>query len=146
MKKQINYQLYDYQRNCIFGIFNIEFNIKMKQYWTVQYYLNDEVLTKVEDEDGSILLEFTNFFDADGKKIYEDDILRSEDGQEYTVEWNFNQCCWWLSPKISFLSEDWPILHLNNQMLGNGYLKRRDMKIIGNKNIKKNGADETNQD
>ena len=81
-----------------------------------------------------IVLEFTFYNDCDDNEIYDHDLLQSEDGTVFEVVWNRNQACWWLNPIMDNTKlEDELFLVLSNQMLGNGYFKRRDLKKIGNK-------------
>lgn len=142
-KKVIKFEVYDVQRNVIHpsDISLIQF-VNGFSNSLVEICKGPDSFWLHQEKGQCILLEFTNFFDSENTEIYEGDILQNEEGRKFVVEWNANQACWWLSPIISeeeHLSDEWPILHLDNQMLGNGYLKRRDMKKIGNQNIKQNG-------
>lgn len=69
--------------------------------------------------------------DKNGKQIFERDIAK-DSKSIYKVEWNDQQSCFWLLPIKSLAGEEWFILHLDNQRLGNGYYSRKDLEIIGN--------------
>lgn len=74
----------------------------------------------------------TGIPDCEDKMIYEGDYVEDKE-TIYLVTWNKNQTAFWLSPIKSKINEDFIFMAINNQTLGNGYLRRKDLKIIGNK-------------
>ena len=78
----------------------------------------------------------TEITDVDGDEIYEFDLVQDAE-IIYAVEWNRNQSGFWLIPqcrrKDAPINDDFFILALNSQTLGNGYFTRKDLKKIGNK-------------
>jgi hypothetical protein len=89
---------------------------------------------RISDE--AILMRFTSQRDKDDKEIYEGDYLEDEKGNIFEVSWNANPTQWWaIAVKLvdEIDNEDYVMLAIETEPLGNGYLKRRDLKIIGNK-------------
>jgi hypothetical protein len=78
------------------------------------------------------LIRPTGIPDVDENQIYEFDYVE-DDKNIYLVEWNQQQTALWLKPVKSKTGEDIFFMVCNNQTLGDGNLKRRDLKIIGNK-------------
>lgn len=80
-------------------------------------------------------LEFTGYFDLDNEELYDGDVLLGLD-KGFVVEWNQNQCMWSLRPfgiiKAYLKEDDFFLIALGYCRLGNGYLKRRDLKREGN--------------
>lgn len=79
----------------------------------------------------SFVLEFTGHYDMDGEEIYDRDILLGLN-IGFLVEWNQQQSGWHLKPlEVEGLNplvkDDFFMLSLEYQRLGDGYLKRRDL-------------------
>lgn len=74
--------------------------------------------------------EFTGYADMNRDELWEGDIVENEE-TIFVIEWNQNQCAWWLTPISSKIDEDSVLMFMNSQKLGNGYLHRSDLKLTG---------------
>lgn len=132
------------------NINNPEYHSRLRAYWKdrtpqlgicVVIGINFEKNT-AEISNGSVrvypnlseidLISPTGMRDSKNNEIYNGDFVEDEE-TVYEVVWNQHQTSFWLSPIKTKINEDVLVYNLNNQTLGNGYSKRRDLKIIGNK-------------
>jgi len=99
-----------------------------KRTWTDIYLSHYNIITES-------VCEYTGITDKNNIKIFEDDLL--SDGKTiFKVEWNQQQTCWWIKPIKSIIetniTDDFILLVLENENLGNGYYSRKDLEVIGN--------------
>lgn len=77
------------------------------------------------------LMQFTGHQDKDRTDIYEHDLVE-DDKYIYKVEYCAQHTEFRLNPVKSKKNVDWLIMEIDWQKLGNGYLHRKDLKIVGN--------------
>ena len=73
---------------------------------------------------------YTGISDKENTELFQNDILGNDEGQ-FKIEWNVQNGCWWLSPLYNIHKDDWVIKHIQNQKLGDGTYRRKDMVKIG---------------
>ena len=83
--------------------------------------------------DDITLMRYTGIKDKSNNKIFQKDVVT--DGKyKWIIEWHDQQAMWWMSPVIDskVVGDEYLIMTLNNEKLGNGYYSRKDLKVIGN--------------
>lgn len=144
MKRQIKFRGLDLNGNWVYG--GVTSSLHTPDGKT--YIVSNECKEGFEEDERLIFIEvnaetvrqYTGILDFENNEIYEGDIVETslEENKVYTVKWHQQQTSWWLEEILnirgdSSQDDDYDLLReLSDSSLGNGYLKRRDLSIIGN--------------
>jgi len=69
--------------------------------------------------------QFTGITDKNKVKLYDRDIVKTEKGDYFKIEWNKNQSSWWI-----FQTNAFDIFEYSAYKLGDGYFSRQDLIYV----------------